>query len=573
MAENKEELNNKSDLLDKESDNGKDSKTFSGTVMDSDDLEDDFTSADNFSVTIKEDNKIREKINTSVPVWGDNNDEKNTSNKNKRYNKLKTTLKAARKTILIILSAICAVAVILYVFCLATLPEDTVANNVMVEKLDVSGLTYDEALASIKATYIFESQDITVTCQGQSYTIDGRKINLTASPEATADKAFSYGKSGNKFIDALTSMKQLISKKVIVPVAELNYDNLNEELGKFGLQIYGMLTQHQIDITDAGAVITPGKTGFDYNTDVAREEVLDAIHNEHFENIPVTLTSCPPDDITVDYVDAAIYKDPTDAYYKIENNNVEIVPEQNGRYCNREEVASLITQVHEGGEPVTVPYSVSYPNISAQSLKDKLFEVSLGSYSTDYSSSDSNRAANVARSASLINGKVLAPGEVFSYNDTVGDRTVENGFYTAKEYVNGQSVDGIGGGTCQVSSTLYSAVLYADMGIVHRENHMMSVGYLPLGQDATVAYGSVDFKFKNTSDYPIKISAYTSGGKITVSILGTQWEPAREVKLKHSTSYSDGNTIVTSKREVYSNGQLISTDNLGTSKYAPHSQN
>ena len=150
---------------------------------------------------------------------------------------------------------------------------------------------------------------------------------------------------------------------------------------------------------------------------------------------------------------------------------------------------------------------------------------------------------------------------------------MENGFYTAKEYVNGQSVDGIGGGTCQVSSTLYSAVLYADMGIVHRENHMMSVGYLPLGQDATVAYDSVDFKFKNTSDYPIKISAYTSGGKITVSILGTQWEPAREVKLKHSTSYSDGNTIVTSKREVYSNGQLISTDNLGTSKYAPHSLN
>ena len=131
-------------------------------------------------------------------------------------------------------------------------------------------------------------------------------------------------------------------------------------------------------------------------------------------------------------------------------------------------------------------------------------------------------------------------------------------------------MDGIGGGTCQVSTTLYSAVLYADMGIVQRENHMMTIGYAPLGQDATVAYGSVDFKFKNTSDAPIKLVTRADGSNITVSVIGTAWNPAREVKLFHTTSQSGENTVVQSVRKVYSNNELISTDKLGTSVYKPH---
>ena len=125
---------------------------------------------------------------------------------------------------------------------------------------------------------------------------------------------------------------------------------------------------------------------------------------------------------------------------------------------------------YEGCEPVTLPFYVSYPTVDENTLREKLFSATLSSYSTSYGSSTANRCANVARAASLINGKVIAPGDVFSFNDTVGHRTIENGFSTAKEYVDGKSVDGIGGGTCQVSSTLYSAVLYADLSIIERLN-------------------------------------------------------------------------------------------------------
>jgi len=96
-------------------------------------------------------------------------------------------------------------------------------------------------------------------------------------------------------------------------------------------------------------------------------------------------------------------------------------------------------------------------------------------------------------------------GEVFSFNDVVGPRTVANGFKIAKEYVNGKIVDGVGGGVCQVSSTLYSAVLFADLETVERQNHMFTVSYIPLGRDAAVAYNELDFKFKNNTNWPIKI--------------------------------------------------------------------
>ena len=101
---------------------------------------------------------------------------------------------------------------------------------------------------------------------------------------------------------------------------------------------------------------------------------------------------------------------------------------------------------------------------------------------------------------------------------------------------------------------------------------MMTVGYIPLGQDATVADGGVDFRFRNTSDYPIKISAYTSGSSVVISIIGTAWEPARKITVSNNATTQGENTVVYSTRYVYENGSLISTDTLNSSTYMPHKQ-
>ena len=162
------------------------------------------------------------------------------------------------KIAIAILSLAAAAFAFLFVFCTTTLPKDTVANNVMVENLDVSGLTYDDTLAAVEATYLFENRDLTIECNGQTRTLDGGKLELRATPEATAQKAFNYGKSGNIFKDGLTAIRLLFNKKVIVPVADINHDVLNNELGDFGIEVCGQLNQVSVDFTDTDAVVTPG---------------------------------------------------------------------------------------------------------------------------------------------------------------------------------------------------------------------------------------------------------------------------------------------------------------------------
>jgi vancomycin resistance protein YoaR len=150
----------------------------------------------------------------------------------------------------------------------------------------------------------------------------------------------------------------------------------------------------------------------------------------------------------------------------------------------------------------------------------------LGSYSTNYSSSSNNRIANIANGASLIDETVIYPGETFSFLEHVVPFTAANGYYEATGYSGGKVVPSIGGGICQVSSTLYDAVLRAELEIVERSNHGLTVGYVPLGADATVSEGSVDFKFKNNLDDAVYLEAYTYSGNVYVCIYGKETRPS-----------------------------------------------
>ena len=458
-----------------------------------------------------------------------------------------------------------------YIAGILTVQTNRIHKNVYIEHLNVGGMTYDEALKAVHSAEdeLFTKQDITLLHNGQRYKIDGSVIGLVASAEETAKKAYNYGKTGNKIFDGFFNMLLMFRKHTVVPVANLDSEKLNEQISKFGIQCYGELKQHNIVVQADGLVyIGPGKTGFDSNIKAASEAILVSLDKDKYSNIKVPLSAKAPDKLTLEQFDAAVYCDPVDSYYKYENDTVTVVPEAIGRYINKEEAKPLLENVIEGGEPVYIPWYKVEPSVTAQMMEEKLFTTKLGSYSTYYGGTY-NRNSNVERAAELMNGAVLAPGDVLSFNDRVGPRTVANGFFTAPEYLNGKTVEGIGGGTCQVSTTLYGAVLYAGLDIVSRTNHMFAVSYAPLGQDATVAYGSVDFKFKNNSNYPVKITVATRGGTITVDVLGAAWEPEQTVKLEHSVKRGT-NTNVTSKRIFYSNGEVIKTENLPSSHYKPH---
>ncbi|MBQ3427180.1 MAG: VanW family protein [Clostridia bacterium] len=480
----------------------------------------------------------------------------------------------AARRISLALGIIIFLLLCVYIYGCMTAPTDRMGRNLYIENVNVSGMTYDEALAAVQSEELLGGRNLTVTCAGQQYEINGVDIGLTPRIEDTVDKAMRYGKTDNMFINGLAETLQIFHRHTVAPSANVNEEVLCGKLAEFGKQIYGELVEHSLEIGDGAVICTPGYTGFDNNTDKAFEEVTNAINGNGstwLSALPVTLSSCAPHSLTVDDVDNFVYSEPQNAYYAIENGTVVVMPEVPGRYIDRDLASELAAQVVEGGEQVVIPFSYSPAEITAETLQAKLFNATIGSYSTSYGTSTSNRCANIANAASRINGVVLLPGDVFSFNAAVGPRSAANGFLTAKEYVDGETVDGIGGGTCQVSSTLYNACIYSDLSIISRTSHMFPVGYCPLGQDATVAYGSVDYKFVNSMDYPIKISAVTSGYKITVSIIGTQRDDPRTVKVINTVAKDGENTRVTSVREVYgSSGDLISKDTLPGSYYKPH---
>lgn len=183
-------------------------------------------------------------------------------------------------------------------------------------------------------------------------------------------------------------------------------------------------------------------------------------------------------------------------------------------------------------QPCTIALDVmsQEPEGSAEELAQ--VQDLLGSFTTSYSTSNSSRSANIENGCGRINGITLYPGEEFSMYDTVAPFTEENGYYKAGTYVNGKVVDGLGGGICQVSTTLYNAALLAELKVTKRYNHSMTVSYVDPGADAAIAGSSgKDFKFVNSLDYPIYIEGYTAGKKITFNIYGRETRPEnREVR-------------------------------------------
>ncbi|TCL32411.1 vancomycin resistance protein YoaR [Anaerospora hongkongensis] len=199
-----------------------------------------------------------------------------------------------------------------------------------------------------------------------------------------------------------------------------------------------------------------------------------------------------------------------------------IVPQEPGRQLEIEAVRPLIVQALRSPEAISLPLPVKSlePEITVADINQTGIRELLATYTTKFDAKEANRSANIKLSARRINGQIIYPGRTFSFNEIVGPREKNQGFKEALEIVDGEFVPGIGGGVCQVSSTLYNAVLMANMEITERFNHSKPLGYVPIGRDATVAYGVLDFKFTNTSNGPVMIMAEVEKDTLVVGLFG-----------------------------------------------------
>lgn len=199
-----------------------------------------------------------------------------------------------------------------------------------------------------------------------------------------------------------------------------------------------------------------------------------------------------------------------------------IVPEQQGYRLEVDTLRSMILQSLMKNEDatITLPVTNLYPEVSATDLASMGIHEVISTYTTVFDSQNDNRVANIKLAATKVNGRILYPGKTFSFNDVVGPREKSYGFKEAIEIADGEFVPGVGGGICQLSSTLYNAVILANLDIVERYNHSRTLPYVPAGRDATVAFGTLDFKFVNNLAEPLLIVAEVHGNELMVGIFG-----------------------------------------------------
>ncbi len=301
------------------------------------------------------------------------------------------------------------------------------------------------------------------------------------------------------------SFSQQINKKNINVKAEgqtytLSYSKINPKY----------------DVEDAiNKALSYGK-----NSNILKKYIL--LKNPKNENFKLKFSydSKPVKEI-IKNVESKINKDPEDASLDFSTGKFNISHETNGKKVEKDKLEKEILSKINGniGEDnnIDAPIQVLNPRIKGDMLKN--VSTVIGSYSTNYGSiSSPERANNITLATKSINGKILMPGDIFSFNDVVGERTAKKGYQGATVIVGNKFESGIGGGVCQTSSTLYNAVFRAGIPALERSHHTMPVHYVPQGMDATVDYGNIDYKFKNIYSYPIYIQAYTAAGNVVFNL-------------------------------------------------------
>ncbi|SFJ06871.1 VanW family protein [Thermoflavimicrobium dichotomicum] len=200
--------------------------------------------------------------------------------------------------------------------------------------------------------------------------------------------------------------------------------------------------------------------------------------------------------------------------------NQQIVPHQLGRKVDRKQIENWLDHIHEYmNKRLKLPVIYTKPLLTTEKLK-KLKEKKLGSYSTFFDEENKNRAHNIYLSSKAIDHHIVLPGEIFSFNKVVGVRSLERGYQVATIIVKGEYSEGIGGGICQTSSTLFNSVDQAGLKIIEQVSHSKEVAYVPKNRDATVSWGGPDFRFQNQLNEPVLIVSKVRHGKITIQIYG-----------------------------------------------------
>lgn len=501
---------------------------------------------------------------------------------------------SSKKLTKVLLICLCSVAVVALLggigalaYISATDPNDgKILNNVSVAGINIGNMTRSEAKAALRAATkdTYTSQPMVVQFPNASIMLTPENTGAKLDVNAAIDAAYDYGRTGTQEERerALAASMNAEHPIALLPYLSLDLDYIRQQLDDYANSfnsVYepsSVTLEGEMPVLDANdenfkadapcqnLVIKLGNPGRNIDINDAYKKVLDAYSFNKFQvTIKMDQDEAIPDPIDLDSVAALYITEPKDAI--INSETYEVVMEVYG-YGFDLEHARLQMETSTYGDTITLPMAMIAPEVTGGTARDTYFRDVLCEYQTEHTDNE-KRNTNLDLAAKAINGTVLAPGEEFDFNDVVGQRTKEKGYQYAPAYSSGKTVATLGGGICQVSSTIYYCTLIADLEIINRLPHSYVSNYMPLGMDATVSWGGPEFTFKNNTDYPIRIETWVADGYVHCKLVGTDvkdYYVEMEYDVLYYTNYEEVHeSYPPDNAEGYYDGEIIQTPYRG----------
>lgn len=438
------------------------------------------------------------------------------------------------KKIAIIIGAV-ALAIIIGVFgyAAAVAKSGNIFPGVTVAGVNVGGMSKEEATAAVQeavdSTYGSTALEVKLPDRTLSFTPES--TNVTLDVAGAVEEAWSYGR--NKGIFQALSFRfgggkggagQYVN---IADSLTLDENYIHTALGEVAVDVKSdkMDSSYEISyVDDANGEKIPGELTLSVgtsqrtlDTDALFDLILAAYMTNDFTPVEFSYTEELYAPVELDSLYDTLCTNMKDAYYDSEKK--EIIPEIVG-YGFDLAAAKQQQAMASEGDTLVFQLEVLEPEVTLAELEEKLFHDVLGAYDSPHVYNPS-RTNNLDLACKAIDGTILNPGDIFSFNDIVGIRSAEKGYAAATVYVSGESKPELGGGVCQVASTIYVCALLADLNVVERTEHMFTVSYVPMGADATIYWGSLDFRFENSTAYPMRVDATVSDGYVHIALIGT----------------------------------------------------
>lgn len=481
--------------------------------------------------------------------------------------------------------ALCALAVMMLIGIIigvvVMVGSDTdnglILNNVTVVGVNIGGLTPEQAIQAIHRVtdLTYSQEDMVIQLPDGQIRLSPKDTGASIDIEALVQAAYNYGRNGTTAENKLAYTQSLVSAHTIsaLPYLQLDRGYIRQMLQDYFADFDSSYDESSYTLEgdqpvldgkdfDENApcqtlVLYTGTPGKHVDIEQIYNDILDAYSfNVFLVKADYSEEGQEPKALDLEAIFEELHSDPVDA--KMNPETFEVEPEIYGYTFDLEKAMSML-KLTQYGQELRIDMEYIVPEVLSKDLEELLFRDVLGSFETAHST-DTNRTANLKLACKAINGLVIDPGESFSFNETLGNRSGDEGY---KNALCGEhdAEEQLGGGICQVASALYHCVLVGDLRITEHHTHTHQPDFITGGMDAMVDGGSMDFRFLNTNAYPVRIEAEVSGGYVKIKLLGTDEKDyfiRMDYTVENSSNpetvyeeYEEGNT------EGYKDGDVI----------------